>query len=79
MLSIIYEAYFKPLYRYVYLRIGNKAANPMTLFKIFLSRLIIRRRVSVSDNISALVYFLLYRQKKSFGLEEKKEGYCFNR
>lgn len=71
--SIIYEAYFKPLYRYVYLRIGNKAESDDLIQDIFIKAYNLPAD-SVSDNISALVYFYSIARRKVSDWKRKRRA-----
>jgi RNA polymerase sigma-70 factor, ECF subfamily len=50
--SEIYEVYFKPLYRYVYLRIGNKAESDDLVQDIFIKALSSNSNDSNEDSVS---------------------------
>lgn len=54
--SVIYEVYFEPLYRYVYLRIGNKAEADDIIQDIFINAYS-SSEDSVSDDVSMAIYF----------------------
>ena len=68
--SEIYEAYFKPVYRYVYLRIGNRAESDDLAQDIFINTL--NSIDSASYDSSPLIYFYNVARKSISDWKRKR-------
>ena len=69
--SKIYEAYFKPLYRYVYLRIGNKAESDDLVQDIFIKALN-SSEDSASYDSSPIIHFCNVARKSVLDWNRKR-------
>lgn len=69
--SEIYEAYFKPLYRYVYLRVGNKVESDDLVQDVFIKAL---GSVADSDSnySSRIIHFYIVARKSVLDWKRKR-------
>lgn len=69
--SEIYEAYFRPLYRYVYLRIGNKAESDDLVQDVFIKTLNSNEETT-SHNSSPIINFYNVARKSVLDWKRKR-------